>query len=256
MMIFFGVLGAIFASFAGVIAERMYTGWGWFSGRSSCNACGTELRIPDLVPVFSWLASLGRCRYCTARFSGRYALAEVVLAVLFARAYVLFGISTSLLFLLVAVFFLVIIVLYDLRHTIIPHGLSVLFALSALGFFIVTPMTAGDRGLTLFSAAIYGLLFLGLHVLSRGRAMGLADAPLVMSLTLLAGVQAFSGLLLSFWIGALVGIVILVRAPKGRRMGIEVPFAPFLAAGFLLAIFTSWDPLSLIELLAAHLLPL
>jgi prepilin signal peptidase PulO-like enzyme (type II secretory pathway) len=31
-------------------------------------------------------------------------------------------------------------------------------------------------------------------------------------------------------------------------MGIEVPFAPFLAAGFLLAYFSGWDPFS-IELL-------
>lgn len=37
-------------------------------------------------------------------------------------------------------------------------------------------------------------------------------------------------------------------------MGIEVPFAPFLAAGFLLALLTSWDPLVLIANLTELLL--
>jgi prepilin signal peptidase PulO-like enzyme (type II secretory pathway) len=34
----------------------------------------------------------------------------------------------------------------------------------------------------------------------------------------------------------------LVGRPKGHRMGIEVPFVPFLAVGFLLAYFTQWTP--------------
>jgi len=75
--------------------------------------------------------------------------------------------------------------------------------------------------------------------------MGLADAPLAAGLALLVGHAALPGFLFSFWIGAGVGIVLLAMAPRGSRMGIEVPFAPFLAAGFLLAYFTQWDPLAL-----------
>jgi prepilin signal peptidase PulO-like enzyme (type II secretory pathway) len=30
--------------------------------------------------------------------------------------------------------------------------------------------------------------------------------------------------------------------PKGSRIGVEVPFAPFLAAGFILAYVTQWNP--------------
>jgi prepilin signal peptidase PulO-like enzyme (type II secretory pathway) len=33
-------------------------------------------------------------------------------------------------------------------------------------------------------------------------------------------------------------------------MGVEVPFAPFLAAGFLLAYFTAWNPFTLIATLS------
>ena len=72
--------------------------------------------------------------------------------------------------------------------------------------------------------------------------MGLADAPLVFGLALLVGPAALPGFIFSFWIGALLGIIILARRPRGSRMGVEVPFAPFLAAGFLIAYFTQWNP--------------
>ena len=72
--------------------------------------------------------------------------------------------------------------------------------------------------------------------------MGLADAPLAFGLSLLVGPIALSGFIFSFWIGALIGIVVLLRRPVGSRIGSEVPFAPFLAAGFLLAYFTQWNP--------------
>jgi prepilin signal peptidase PulO-like enzyme (type II secretory pathway) len=61
-------------------------------------------------------------------------------------------------------------------------------------------------------------------------------------LSLLVGSQAFVGLVFSFWVGAVIGIGILVLRRGGPTMGIEVPFVPFLAVGYLLAFFTQWNP--------------
>jgi prepilin signal peptidase PulO-like enzyme (type II secretory pathway) len=72
--------------------------------------------------------------------------------------------------------------------------------------------------------------------------MGLADAPLAFGLAFLTGRAALPGFIFSFWIGAVVGIALLLRRPRGSRMGVEVPFAPYLAAGFILAYFTQWNP--------------
>jgi prepilin signal peptidase PulO-like enzyme (type II secretory pathway) len=70
---------------------------------------------------------------------------------------------------------------------------------------------------------------------------------MALGLSLLVGPSVvLPGVLFSFWIGALYGIVVLVSTPRGHRMGIEVPFVPFLALGFLLAFFTGWNPLLLI----------
>jgi leader peptidase (prepilin peptidase) / N-methyltransferase len=91
------------------------------------------------------------------------------------------------------------------------------------------------------SAAIVFLLF---YLLSGGRAMGLGDTPVALGLSLLVGPEAvLPGVLFSFWIGALYGIMVLVTTKPGHRMGMEVPFVPFLALGFLLAYFTGWNPL-------------
>ena len=52
-----------------------------------------------------------------------------------------------------------------------------------------------------------------------------------------------------FWKSVVVGIFVLLRRPTGSRIGTEVPFAPFLAAGFLLAYFTQWNPFAILAVL-------
>ena len=92
-------------------------------------------------------------------------------------------------------------------------------------------------------AFIIGIAFFLLHVLSGGRAMGLGDAPVAFALSILVGSSAVPGILFSFWVGGVVGVLILVFRRGGPKMGIEVPFVPFLAIGYILAFFTQWNPL-------------
>ncbi|MDB5265244.1 MAG: Prepilin peptidase [Parcubacteria group bacterium] len=240
--VFFALLGAVLASFIGVLSERLYTGEAWINDRSRCNSCARELGMRDLIPVFSWLASKGRCFSCHSRIPFQYALTELVLAGLFALSYHQLGLSYALVLFLLALSVLLFIVLYDLRHTVVPQGASNLLLIFSIGFAYLTAPSLISLGISGLVAGVIGLFFLALYVFSKGRAMGLGDAPVALALSLLVSSAAISGLLFSFWIGALVGIVILVRHPRGHRMGIEVPFVPFLAAGYLLAFFTQWNP--------------
>lgn len=213
--------------------------------RSRCNSCNRTLSIPDLVPVFSWVVSRGRCRTCKARVPALYAVAELSLGVVFVLAYQLFGAGLPLLLFALSLFLLTVIVLYDLRHTVVPFILSLLLiATSAL--FALSRTPAPLLPFVFGIAGIIGLLFWLMYALSKGRAMGLGDAPVALALSLLAGTQAIAGVLFSFWIGAVIGILILVLRRGGPTMGIEVPFVPFLALGFLLALFTGWNPLTIL----------
>jgi len=238
----FFVLGAVCASFAGVLAGRLSTGQGIAASRSRCDACNAVLGPLALVPVLSYFASYGRARCCGAKITFVAPLSEATLGVLFALSYETLGLSAALPFFLFALVFLLALVLYDFAHQILPTPLLIAFVITAaLAGHLAVP-TPAAFALSLEIALLIALSLAAIHFLSRGRAMGFADAPLAFGLALLTGSAALPGFLYSFWIGAAVGIVVLARRPAGSRMRVEVPFAPFLAAGFLLAYFTQWNP--------------
>jgi prepilin signal peptidase PulO-like enzyme (type II secretory pathway) len=177
-----------------------------------------------------------------ARIPYGYALSEATLAVLFFMSALIIPVA-HLPYFLAALFFLAIVVLYDLRHTIVPLPPTYLLIAASVLFAYVSAPDFHALISVFLTACCIALGFFLMHVLSKGRWMGLGDTPVAFALSLLAAPYAVAGLLFSFWIGAVIGIGILVATPKGHRMGIEVPFIPFLAAGYLLAFFTQWNPL-------------
>lgn len=243
LVCFLAGLGAVLGSFLGVVAERVNTGQSWQTGRSKCNSCARPLDGFDLVPILSYLTTGGRCRTCRSRVPATYLFVEASLALAFVLSYFALGLSFELPVFLIALVLIAFIVLYDLRHTIVPTWASNVLMILALFYAYLTAPSLSLFGLALFVSGIIGLAFFLMYALSGGRAMGLGDAPVALSLSLLVGSYALGGLLLSFWIGALCGVLILVLRRGGPRMGIEVPFVPFLAIGYLAAFFIQWNPL-------------
>jgi len=241
------VLGAILASFVGVLVERINTGASWANDRSKCDSCSHVLTWRDLLPVLSWALSLGRCRHCGSNIPVRHALVEGITAATFFLSFHYFGVTLVLPLFLFSILLLLFVVLYDVRHTIVLMVPMALFVCMSLAVRVLLMPDTSGFGLALLLAGACGSAFLLFHIGSRGRAMGLGDAPMALGLSLLVGPSVvLPGVLFSFWIGALYGIIVLVSTPRGHRMGIEVPFVPFLALGFLLAFFTGWNPLLLI----------
>jgi len=235
-------IGAVLASFACVIAERLGTREGWMRSRSRCNACARTLDARDLVPVVSYIVFRGRCRVCTSKIPASYTIAEIVLGSVFLLLSMQHFPAGLLAAWYVFSFLLTILVVYDLRHTIVPFKLSLLLVALGGGIGYLSTSLTPERAVICLVAAGIGMLFFLLHILSSGRWMGLGDAPVALALSLAVGKSALSGLLFSFWSGAVVGVFILVLVPSGRRMNTEVPFIPFLAFGYLLAFFTQWNP--------------
>lgn len=250
MEIFYSIVifsfGAIVASFVGVIVARLNTGEGFLVGRSHCDACNMPLNARMLVPIISYITSGGCARCCGARLSLLSPFTELLLGGMFVLSYFKVGLTGAFFCMIISLSMLLALVLYDFKHQILPPPLLALFvAVSAITGFLTAPsLTAFSY--SIFIAILIAFFFALVHFFSRGRAMGLADAPLTFGLALIAGPSAFSGFIFSFWIGAVIGILILLKRPYGSRMGVEVPFAPYLAAGFLLAYFTQWNPFTII----------
>lgn len=73
-------VGLVLGSFATMLSYRLPRGLSIVSPPSTCPRCKTRLGPADLVPLFSWLFSKGRCRHCGAPVSARYPLIELVTA--------------------------------------------------------------------------------------------------------------------------------------------------------------------------------
>ena len=76
--------------------------------------------------------------------------------------------------------------------------------------------------------------------------MGLGDAKLELGIGWFLGLSlGLSGLLSAFWLGALVGIGLIIASRIARRfsfsMKSELPFGPFLALGAFVAWFFEFD---------------
>lgn len=232
-------LGAIVGSFLNALLYRYRTGFSVLRGRSRCMRCGHTLRALDLVPIVSYLFLRGRCRYCGSRVSVQYPLVEAVGAMLGFMVYQAHPEPLWFLYWLSVWMVLLFIVVYDLRHQIIPWSASgMVFALAVGGVLAGSPQPDPFVGGLLLALPLFLL-----SAVSRGGWMGWGDAPLQFSLGVLLGLlPGLSGLVLAFWIGAAVGIFLLLLqkfAPtvlglwgmKGVTIRSEVPFAPFLVLG-------------------------
>lgn len=70
------IFGLQFGSFITLAAHRLPEGTDIVYLPSRCPRCLHRLSIRDLFPLFSWIFSRGRCRYCKTKVSIRYPLIE------------------------------------------------------------------------------------------------------------------------------------------------------------------------------------
>lgn len=257
-LIFF-IFGLIMGSFFNVVILRFNTERS-FGGRSGCMSCQNKLTWYELIPVFSFLFLRGRCRNCKTKISIQYIVVELIVGFIFAILFFKFSALggsafggqydfLTLAFFITYAFYatmfslLLIISVYDFKHKVIPDILSFTFGLLAfIGLFFF--QTSGGQFSfaffphipTLFeflSGFFMALPFALFWLVSRGAWMGLGDAKLALGLGWLLGPSlVFSGMIIAFWIGAIVGIFLIVFSKK-YGLKSEIPFAPYLALGTL-----------------------
>jgi len=252
-------LGLIIGSFLNVLIIRWKVGSS-LDGRSGCVSCGKKLSWYELFPVFSWVAQLGKCRGCKSKISIQYPIVEICTGILFLLSikYIIgipelldinISFIISLVSLLTTMAILVAIFVYDLYHKIIPDEWSLTFAISSLIYTLSLyswPMAFTDPKLYLHVLA--GLiLFLPFYLLwkvSNGTWIGLGDGKLAVGIGFLLGLtQGLSAIVFSFWIGAVVAVLILLISrlellPSRITIKSEIPFGPFMIISTLLVLFT------------------
>lgn len=252
LIFFFAFLfGTIIGSFLNVVVFRLKTGK-ISKGRSICFSCGKHLGSLELIPVVSFLVLRGRCRGCRSPISWQYPFVELLTGLLFAMT-ALF-VKDTFSFLLVTSIFsvLMVIAVYDMRHKIIPDGLSLLFALLSFVSIIFTHKEMFWSLSTLWHVLAGPALFLPFFLVwlfSRGAWMGLGDAKLAVGIGFLLGItKGLSAIVIGIWAGALWSLsLMLLQKVSGNKktlsMKSEIPLAPFLILGTIIAYFLEVDVL-------------
>ncbi len=254
--IFVFVFGAIVGSFLNVVILRKNTGESIIFGSSRCFSCGKSLGALEMIPILSFLWQKGKCKGCESGISPQYLLVEFLVGVLSLLVFFhtnfqfsIFNFQSTFNFqtLIKYIFYfsafsaLFLVAAYDFRQKIIDsHFLYIFGAFAVTEMFLRSRLNLSQIVWDLASSFAIALFFYLMWRISSGRWMGRGDADLAFFTSLFLGFYLnIIGLLISFWVGGVLGIILLLFKGKKYSLKSEIPFGPFLALGTFIVWFLS-----------------
>ena len=261
-------MGACIASFLNVCIWRIPRNESVVNPPSHCPNCAAPIRWYQNIPIVSWCCLRGRCANCGKPISVRYTIVEALGGILFLMAYLQWGMPFFLgvapalglrelaCIWSVPVFWLVFAGLIlgsfiDLAEQWIPDRVTIGGMILGVPLSYLVPELQGEK-VGLFAlywslaglAFGFGFLWLMGFVFSKivkKDALGFGDVKLI------GAVGAFFGpgavlftIVVSSFVGAVVGVALILRG-KARLGGFTaVPYGPFLALGTVTWMF--WGP--------------
>jgi leader peptidase (prepilin peptidase)/N-methyltransferase len=251
------ILGILIGSFLNVVALRYNTGM-TLKGRSKCFSCGKNLKWYELVPLFSFIFQKGKCRNCKSKISWQYPVVELLAGILFALVIWAFPPITvqdsfTTLYYIFITCLLLVIIIYDIKHKIIPDQMVYLFGVISLSkLFISSDLSfvAPSIG-SVLAGPLLALPFAFLFFASKGTWMGLGDAKLVLGIGWTLGlIKGISAIILAFWIGAILSVIWMYIVFRKLKSHYEIPFGPFLVLGMYLVLLFNIQVIDLTPFLA------
>jgi prepilin signal peptidase PulO-like enzyme (type II secretory pathway) len=224
-------------------------------GAPACTACGRQRPLLAWSALLAYLTGRRRCRSCSTPLPWRHLLVEVTTSIVFALIWAPLGadaqagtvIAKGFACLWAAI--LVLILVTDLEHRLVPHAIMLpAIALAALAAFLdpawaspARPLLGGALGL-LSGLALYGggILFARLLGRIRGQslsevAFGFGDVTLLTFIGLIVGApDVLVALVIGIFSGGVFAFLwMLLRgwARKHDTLFTAIPYAPFLILG-------------------------
>jgi leader peptidase (prepilin peptidase)/N-methyltransferase len=225
------VPGLAVGSFLGVVAARLPLRRSVVRPGSACMSCEAPIRWYDNVPVFSYALLRGRCRRCGVRIPPRDLAIELATSLLLVGCVLAFGFTGKAAAAAIACSALVVVTATDLERRIVPNAVVLPAAAAVLAVrTIAHPSPAWAIG------AVGAALFFFIAALAYPGGMGMGDVKLALLIGALLGRTTPVAILLGLFRALVPSVILIGRHGAGaRKMGI--PFAPFLAAGAVIALF-------------------
>jgi leader peptidase (prepilin peptidase)/N-methyltransferase len=194
-------------------------------------SCAAPVRWYDNVPLVSYALLHGRCRGCRTRISPRDPAIELATALLLAGCILAFGLTLTTAAAAVGCAALVVVTATDLERRIVPDRVVLPAAAAVLALRTVAdPSPEWVLG----ALGMAGVLFV--VVLAYPGGMGMGDVKLALLIGALVGRSASVALMLALLLAFVPSAVLLARHGSRARK-LAIPFAPFLAAGAVIALF-------------------
>jgi len=209
---------------------------------SHCPKCQHKLSALDNIPLVSWLALRGRCRYCKTQISWQYPLVELLTALASAAIAWKFGFGWPLAAGLVFTWVLIAASGIDVRTQLLPDQLTLPLLWLGLLLSLVPIFVSPDTAIIGAAAGYLSLwsVFWAFKLVTGKEGMGYGDFKLLAALGAWMGVTSLLPIvLLSSLIGAIVGGSVL--ALRGQDRSTPIPFGPFIAAaGWVWFVLGDW----------------
>lgn len=240
MEILFGIymfiLGSIFASFFGVIIDRVPKDLSIVSPSSRCNECGHVLKWYENIPIFSYLFLRGKCSKCETKIGLFSLVYETIGGISLLLVYLKYGISIMTLLVSLVTLIMLLIAGYDYStHYVLDSFLILLFVacISLLGYRLF--FLDYDFVPYLESVVLSLLFFIILRVVMtkilKRESLGIGDIYVT---SIVASVLDPMEIVLAILIASVVGLifaVINIISKKQSRTD-EVAFCPYLCFAF------------------------
>jgi leader peptidase (prepilin peptidase)/N-methyltransferase len=205
---------------------------------SSCPSCGHRITALQNIPLLSYLLLRGKCSACGTSISPRYPVVEALTGLLSGYAAWHLGFSIATAGALVFTWAMIALAFIDFDTFYLPDDITLPLLWAGLLFNLVGGYT--DLASAVIGAAAGYLslwLVFWIFKLATGKeGMGYGDFKL------LAAIGAWLGwkmlplvILLSSFVGAVIGILLIVIARRGRN--VPIPFGPYLAIAGIIALF-------------------
>ena len=228
------VFGLIFGSFATALIYRMPRDIDWIKKRSHCTHCETNLGFLDLIPVFSYVFSGGKCRHCKTPYSPNYLITEILITISFVLCFLSFKDFYIATMMSLLAFSLIVLSAIDFEHYIIPDEINLFIFILGFVYGVYNQIPVTDL---LIMAVIYFLIALLLRFImfawKKKEGLGFGDVKFFAA----AGVFLTDIELLPvfLFISGVAGVLIAITW-KLLGKGKLFPFGPALSASLFFCV--------------------
>lgn len=227
------ILGLLVGSFISMASYRLPLGQELVFTRSHCTKCNHSLSAANLIPIISWLINGGRCYYCKANISKRYPSIELATALSFVTVYLKFGINLNSAILILVAATLLIMIVTDFEHYIIPDSIQITLLVLAIVRALINNLDLKDLILAAVISST-GIFILGylVSIYKKMDSLGFGDVKFMVVSGMFLGTKPLAVYL---FMAGLLGVICGLIWKKITKLEI-FPFGPSLAVSMFICL--------------------